>query len=62
MNKNKKNSNKIKILIVILLLLITTGCTTSLTDKNKKPVRNAETGQNLTKNIICQPTNKKTIE
>ena len=38
MNKNKKNSNKIKILIVILLLLITTGCTTSLTDKNKKAV------------------------
>ena len=59
---NLKQKNKIKLIIVLVLLLITTGCTTTLTDKNKKPVRNEVTGQNLKKNIICQPTNKETIK
>lgn len=58
--QNKKN--KFKILIVLLLLLITTGCTTTLTDKNNKPVKNELTGQNLTQNIICKPTDKETIK
>ncbi len=59
---NLKQKNKIKLIIVLVLLLITTGCTTTLTDKDKKPVKNEVTGQNLTKNIICQPTNKETIK
>lgn len=58
----KKGTNKFKVIIVILLLLITTGCTTTLTDKDKKPVKNEVTGQNLTKNIICQPEDKNTIK
>lgn len=58
----KKRTNKLKIIIVILLLLITTGCTTTLTDKDKNPVKNEVTGQNLTKNIICQPEDKNTIK
>lgn len=62
MKHKKSRANKIKIILIVLLLLITTGCTTSLTDKNNKPVRNEVTGQNLTKNIICQPTNEKTKE
>ena len=53
-----RKKNKIKILIVLLLLLITTVCTTTLVDENKKPVQNKTTGQNLTENIICQPTDK----
>lgn len=53
-----KKKNKFKILVVLLLLLITTGCTTTLVDENKKPVQNKITGQNLTENIICQPTDK----
>ena len=57
----KKNNSKLKIIIVILILLLTTGCTKTLTDKHNKAVKNTETGQNLTKNIICQPTNKETI-
>ena len=57
-----KKNNKIKILIIIFLLLITTGCTTTLTDSKKKPVKNEITGQTLTKNILCRPTNKKNIE
>ena len=53
-----KKKNKFKLLVVLLLLLITTGCTTTLVDENKKPVQNESTGQNLTENIICQPTDK----
>ena len=63
MNRKKSKTNtKIKLILIIALLLITTGCTTTLTDKDKKAVRNTETGQNLTKNIICKPTNKETIK
>ncbi len=60
--KKKNNKNKLKIFIVLALLIFATGCTTTLTDKDKKPVKNEVTGQNLTKNIICQPTDKDTIK
>ena len=52
--------NKKRLIIVLLLLLLTTGCTKQLTDSNNKPVKNEKTGQTLTENIICQPTNKET--
>lgn len=58
----KKKTTKLKLILIIILLLITTGCTTNLTDKDKQPVKNPETGQNLTKNIICQPKNKTTTK
>ena len=55
--KNKK----IKVILIMLLLLISmTGCTKQLTDKNNKAVKNETTGQTLTKNILCKPTNKET--
>ena len=54
---------KIKLLmIVFLLLLTTTGCTKTLTDNNKKAVKNTTTGQTLTENILCKPTNKETTK
>ena len=55
-----KNNKKKLLIIILFLLLITTGCTKTLTDSNKKAVRNNETGQTLTKNILCKPTNNKT--
>ena len=55
--KNKK----VKILIIIILLLLTTGCTKTLKDSNKKTVTNPETGQSLTANILCRPENKELI-
>ncbi len=59
----KRNNNKKKLLIVMLLFLtITTGCTKTLTDKNNKAVTNKITGQNLTENILCRPTDKETIK
>ena len=57
----KNNKKKILILLVIVLLL-TTGCTKTLKDSNKKVVTNPETGQSLTENILCKPTNKKIIK
>lgn len=56
----KKNKRK-WIVVILLILLFTTGCTKTLVDKNKKPVINEKTGQNLTENILCKPTDKKTI-
>ncbi|MDO4995656.1 MAG: YidC/Oxa1 family membrane protein insertase [Bacilli bacterium] len=58
----KKNNKILKIIVVILLVMLTTGCTKTLTDSNKKAVKNETTGQNLTENILCQPTNKTTIK
>ena len=52
---------KLKILVILLILLATTGCTKTLTDSEKKAVKNEKTGQTLTANILCRPTNKYTI-
>ena len=57
----KKKNNKIKILIVLLCIFTLTGCTKVLKDEKNQIVRNEETGQSITENIICKPTNKKTI-
>ncbi len=58
----KKNKGKLKVIVLLLLILLTTGCTKTLTDSNKKAVRNEKTGQTLTSNILCKPTNKNTIK
>ena len=57
-----KKKNKLKILTIIMLLLLTTGCAKTLTDENKKAVKNEVTQQTLTENILCQPTDKETIK
>ena len=57
-----KNKSKIKIIVILFLVLLTTGCTKTLTDSDKKAVRNEKTGQTLTENILCRPTNKDTIK
>lgn len=51
-----------KISVVTLALIMMTGCTTYLQDEDKKNVINPQTGQNLTENILCRPTDEKTIE
>lgn len=59
----KKQLNKLsKILIIFLLLLTFTGCTKILKDKDNKAVRNEETGQSITENILCRPTDKEVID
>ena len=57
-----KKNKTIKLLILFLCLFTLTGCTKILKDSENKAVKNQETGQMLTENIICRPTNTKTIE
>jgi len=54
-----------KVLLVILVGLLTiglTGCTTYLKDDDGKQVKEKTTGQTLTENILCQPTDKDVIK
>ncbi len=55
-----KKSKKIIILLIFVCLL--TGCTKTLKDKDNKAVINETTGQNLTENILCRPTEEETIK
>lgn len=56
MTKNKK------IVIIVLSLFLLTGCTKNLKGDDKKTIVNKETGQSLTENILCQPTNENAIK
>lgn len=47
-----------KIIMIILCIFMLTGCTKILKDSEKKVVKNPETGQAITENIICKPTDK----
>jgi len=50
-----------KIIIVIMLFLTLTGCTKYLSDDNNKRITNEKTGQSLTSNILCKPTDKELL-
>ena len=58
MEKLKKSKSKLIILLLVVLLF--TGCTKQLKNKDNKPVTNPVTGQVLTENILCQPTDQNT--
>ena len=51
-----------KIIMKILCIFMLTGCTKILKDSEKKVVKNPETGQAITENIICKPTDKDAIK
>lgn len=51
-----------KIIMIILCIFMLTGCTKILKDSEKKEVKNPETGQAITENIICKPTDKDAIK
>ena len=53
---------KKKYLLLVLLLLLTTGCTTYIKSSDGKPVNNPTTGQSLTENILCRPTDEETVK
>lgn len=56
-----KNKNGKKwIILLLIMVLFTSGCTKTLKGEDKKVVTNPETGQSLTENILCQPTNEET--
>ncbi len=66
MNDEKKNNtngkNKKKLILIILCLFMLTGCTKTLKDKDNKVVTNEKTGQSITKNIICKPTDEELLK
>lgn len=51
-----------KIMILLLLTITLTGCTKTLQDENKKAVKNEVTGQSVTENILCKPTDEEMIK
>ena len=53
---------KKKIILVLISIFMLTGCTTVLKDKDNKTVIDNETGQSITENIICKPTNENVIK
>ena len=53
---------KRKILVLLLCLFCLTGCTKMLKDGDNKVVRNEETGQTITENVICRPTDEDTLK
>ena len=52
---------KYRIILIILCVFLFTGCTKQLKGDNNKAVINEQTGQNLTANILCKPTDENTI-
>lgn len=53
---------KRKIVILLLCLFLLTGCTKMLKDKDNKVVKNDITGQTITENIICKPTDESALK
>ena len=56
MRKNKR------IILLLIMMVLLTGCTKTLKNEDGKPVVNEVTGQNLTENILCRPTDSETIK
>ena len=55
-------NNKKKVIILATCMFLLSGCTKTLKDEDKNVVTNKETGQSITENIICKPTNEDVIE
>ena len=51
-----------KAFLVLVMIFLLTGWTEYLKTEDKKNVINPTTGQNLTKNILCKPTDEETIK
>lgn len=56
-----KNKNK-KIILLLISVFMLTGCTKTLKDEDNKVITNEITGQSVTKNIICQPTDPEMLK
>lgn len=57
-----KNNKKLKkILIIVCCIFLLSGCTKTLKNEDNQIVKNEKTGQSITENIICKPTNKDMI-
>lgn len=54
--------NIFKVIILVMTVFCLTGCTKYLKNDEGKSVKNETTGQVLTKNILCKPTDKEIIK
>ena len=53
---------KRKLLVLLLCLFLLTGCTKMLKDSDNQVVKNDVTGQTITENVICKPTDESTLK
>lgn len=53
---------KRKLVLLLLCLSLLTGCTKMLKDKDNKVVKNEISGQSITENVICKPTDEETLK
>ncbi len=54
--------NKKRIILLIISVFMLTGCTKVLKTEDKKVVKNETTGQSVTENIICRPTEEEMLK
>lgn len=55
-------NKKVKLIILILIITLVSGCTKYMQDDDKKIIKYEKTGQNITSNILCKPTNPELIK
>ena len=53
---------KRKVLVLLLCLSLLTGCTKMLKNSDNQVVKNEVTGQTITENVICKPTDESTLK
>ena len=51
-----------RIIILLVSIFLLTGCTKTLKDDDNKIVKNEITGQSVTENIICKPTDEEMLK
>ena len=56
--KNKKK----KLILLLVSIFLLTGCTKTLKDEDNQVVKNETTGQSVTENIICKPTDEEMLK
>ena len=58
----KRFTKAVKILLVLIITFVFAGCTAQLRTDKKKVVTNPKTGQSITANVLCKPTDKATLK
>ena len=53
---------KKNLMLILLCMFVLTGCTKTLKDDENNIVKNKNTGQSITENIICKPTSKAVLK
>ena len=54
--------NRGKLIVLLFVVMLFAGCTKQLKGSDGKVITNPKTGQSITENILCKPTNPDTIK